>query len=297
MQVQTKKDQVYRMRPRENADVNGYWACDEGRINYQFVNHDRIVTPFLRRGAEAIECSLPEAVAEMRGLFGFKPAGQIDRPSAQKIVVVASATCTLEEMFLLNRLAKECLNAPVVVARHVPDGVDDHLLRRADKHPNARGAEMLGLRVLDLQRGGADELGNQLGNDGVLLAVGFNTHVDAIAPLWKIAAKVIALSGCKSALTEAAALVVPGRTFAEKEGVIVNFQGHAQQLRPALETKAETEWRIIDALIVSLLGTPAHASIAQLRKAIQDGVPAFGGVDLLKLGLTGARSTGQTVAS
>lgn len=299
MQVQTKKDQVYRMRPRENADVNGYWACDEGRINYQFVNHDRIVTPFLRRGAEVIECSLPEAVAEMRALFGFKPAGQIDRPSGKKIVVLASATCTLEEMFLLNRLAKECLNAPVVVARHVPDGVDDHLLRRADKHPNARGAGMLGMRVLDLQHGGADELKNQLGSDGVLLTVGFNTHVDAIAPVWKSAARVIALSGCKSALTEAAALVVPGRTFAEKEGVIVNFQGHAQMLRPALETKAETEteWRIIDALIASLLGTPVHASIAHLRKAIQDGVPAFGGVDLLKLGLTGARATGQTIAS
>ena len=42
-------------------------------------------------------------------------------------------------------------------------------------------------------------------------------------------------------------------------------------------------------------GAP-HASIAHLRKAIQDTVPAFAGVDLLKLGLTGARTTGQAAA-
>jgi len=296
MEIQSKKDQVYRMRPRLNADVNGYWACDEGRVNYQFVNHDRIITPFIRRGVDTIECSVPEAIAEMRTLMGFKPAGQIDKPSTRRVVVLASATCTLEEMFLLKRLARESLNAQILVARHVPDGADDHLLRRADKHPNARGAEMLGLRVVDLQRGGVNEIQDMLGGDGVLLTVGFNTHVEAIAPLWSSAGKVIALSGCRSALTEAADLVFPGRTFAEKDGIVVNFEGHAQQLRPAIETRAESEWQIIDALIASLTGALPHPTIAHVRKAIMDGVMSLGGVDLLKLGLTGAR-TGQTVAS
>jgi len=295
MQIQTRKDQVYRMRPRLNAGVNGYWACDEGRTNYQFVNHERIVTAFIRREARTIECSRVEAIAEMRSLLGFKPAGRVDGPSSRKIVVLASATCTVEEMYLLKRLAQECLKAPVFVARHVPDGVDDHLLRRADKHPNARGAELLGLRVLDLQRGAAPELNSHLGGDSVLVAVGFNTHVEAIAPLVRAAAKVVALSGCRSALTEAAHLVVPGRTFAEKDGIVVNFEGHAQLLRPALDTKADHEWLIIDALIASLTGGAPSASIAHVRKAIQDSVPAFAGVDLLKLGLAGARTGGQTV--
>lgn len=297
MQIQTWKNQVYRMRPRENPAVNGFWACDEGRINYQFVNHDRIVTPYIRRGTERLECSLVEAVAEMRTLLGFKAAGQIDRPSATKVVVLASATCTVEEMFLLKRLAQESLNAPVYVARHIPDGVDDHLLRRADKHPNARGAEMLGLRVVDLARGAAADIQKQLGDDGVLLTIGFNTHVEAIAPLFRAAARVIALSGCASALTEAAHLVVPGRTFAEKDGIVVNFEGHAQLLRPALDTRAEHEWRIVDALITSLTGVTGHPSIAHVRNAIQNGVPAFAGVDLQKLGLLGVRIAGQPVTS
>ena len=295
MQMQTKKDQVYRMRPRFNPGVNGYWACDEGRVNYQFVNHDRLKTPFIRRGGDVFECSLEEAVAEMRTLFGFKPAGPVDRPSAKKAVVVASATATLEEMFLAQRLAKECLNATVFVARHIPDGADDHLLRRADKHPNARGAHMLGLRVVDLQRGANTEI--PVDKDTVLMTVGFNTDVDALRPLWEAAGKVIALSGCKSALTERADVVVPGLTFAEKDGLIVNFEGQVQQLRPALDPGAATEWQILDAMIASLLGTATHEFVAQIRKAIQDTVPAFLGLDLVKIPLTGVRADGQAVAS
>jgi NADH dehydrogenase/NADH:ubiquinone oxidoreductase subunit G len=153
---------------------------------------------------------------------------------------------------------------------------------------------MLGLRVVDLQR--SNDFESQLGADSVLLAVGFNTHAEAIAPLWTHAGKVIAISGCKSPLTEAADLVIPGLTFAEKDGIVVNFEGQAQQLRAAIETKTEPEWRVLDSLIASLTGGAVHASIAHLRKAIQDNVPAFAGTDLLKLGLTGVRTNGQSVA-
>jgi NADH-quinone oxidoreductase subunit G len=297
MQVQTKKDRVYRVRPRFNPEVNGYWACDEGRLNYQFVNQDRLHAPFVRRGGETFECSVQEAVAEMRGRFGFRPAGPIDRPSSKKSLVLISAAATLEEMFLAKRLADECLNAPAVVARHAPDGVDDHLLRRADRHPNARGAEMLGLRVVDLQRGQGGDVRKLLGPDDVLMAIGFNQHAEAIAPLWQSAGAVIALSGCKSALTERADLVVPGLTFAEKDGLVVNFEGHVQQLRPAIDAKGESEWRILDALISSLMGTAAHKTVAQVRAAIGAAVPAFAGVDLVRIPLTGVRAAAQAVAS
>ncbi len=296
MQIQSKKDQIYRMRPRHNPDVNGYWACDEGRVNYKFVNVNRLHRPVIRRGAEAIECSLPEAITEMRGVLGFKPAGPIDAPSAKQTVVLVSATATLEEMFLFHRLAKEGLNAPIFVARHIPDGVDDRLLRRADKHPNAKGAELLGIRLLDLHHGAVAHAVEALGSDGVLIAVGFNTNVEALDPIVARAKKVIALAGCTSTLTERADLVIPGLTFAEKDGLVVNFEGHVQQLKPALDPHGETEWRIVDLLISSLHGTKPHEFVAQIRKAIQDTVPAFAGVDLTKLGPTGVRANAPAMS-
>jgi NADH-quinone oxidoreductase subunit G len=299
MQVQSKKDQIYRMRPRHNPDVNGYWACDEGRLNYKFVNSDRLAKPFIRRANEIFECSLQEAIAEMRRLLGFKPAGPIAAANGHRAVVLLSATATLEEMFLFQRLAKEGLNAPVFVARHVTDGVDDHLLRRADKHPNAKGAEMLGIPVLDLQKGGASGAAvvSALGSDGVLVAVGFNTDVAALDPVVAHTKTLLVLAGCKNSLSDRADLVIPGLTFAEKDGLVVNFEGHVQQLRPAIDPKGETEWRVVDQLIASLHGTKPHEFVTQIRKAIQDNVPAFAGINLTKLGPTGVRANAQAVTS
>src|SRR5262245_46033486 len=220
MEIQSKKNQVYRMRPRENKDVNGYWSCDEGRLNYKFVNSDRLEKPFIRRGSDVFECTVEEAIAEMRTLLGFKPAGPVDGPATKKAVVLLSATASLEEMFLFRQLAV-ILNAPVFAARHIPNSVDDRLLRRADRHPNATGAQMLGIRLLNLQTGGGDNgdaVTHALGLDGVLIAVGFNTDVKALEGIVAKTKTVVALAGCKNALTERADLVIPGLTFADKEG-------------------------------------------------------------------------------
>jgi NADH-quinone oxidoreductase subunit G len=299
IQVQSKNDQIYRIRPRHNADVNGYWACDEGRLNYKFVNADRIHTPLVRRGTETYDCSLQEALAEMRTLVGFEPAGPVSAPPSRNVVVLMSAACTLEEMFVFGRLAKEHLAAALFVARHVPDGADDALLRRADRHANAKGAELLGLRVLDLQRTGAPDAGvvvDAMGAEAVLVAVGFNTHVSpALDSILARAKRVVAVSGCVTALTRRADLVLPGLTFAEKEGLVVNFEGHVQRLRPAIDPRGETDWRVADAMVASLSGGATHESAAHVRKAIMDDVGAFAGVDLNKLGLTGARVAAQPV--
>jgi len=57
MQLQVKEGSVRRFRPRHNPDVNSYWACDEGRLNYGFVNENRINTAIIRRGEDTYEAS------------------------------------------------------------------------------------------------------------------------------------------------------------------------------------------------------------------------------------------------
>jgi len=304
IQVQARDGRIHRMRPRHNPDVNGYWACDEGRLNYKFVNEGRIHRPFVRRGAETYEASYEEAIAEMRSLLGFPPAGKVDGPSSVKAAILASAGCTLEELYQLKKLSRG-LSAPLFVARHVPDGEDDRLLRRADKHANVRGAELLGLTVLDMN--GEDgavppTLAEAIGAggaraDGVLVAVGFNTHVSAaVEAAAEAAAKVVALSGCETSLSERADLVVPGLTFAEKDGLVVNFEGRVQRLRPAFEPRGRSEWKIIEEFMASLDGAEGEKTISKIRSAIGASEPAFGGVDLVDIGAMGARLDAATVA-
>src|SRR5215210_3599738 len=46
--IETRENAVVRMRPRPNADVNEYFMCDYGRLNYRWMNRrDRLVAPTL----------------------------------------------------------------------------------------------------------------------------------------------------------------------------------------------------------------------------------------------------------
>jgi len=314
MEIQSKRDTVYRIRPRHNPDVNGYWMCDEGRINYKFVNENRITHPTTRRGGEATSTSLAEALGEIRVALGFTPSGPAEVPSGTLALVLVSATCTLEEMYQAKRLATHFLKAPVFAVRHVPDGVEDAVLRRADKHPNTHGAQLLGLNLLDLIGDGGEtavKAAEDALGGGVLFCVGFNYNVSAALELLVArASKVVAVSARTTSLSDAADFVVPGFTFAEKLGLVVNFEGHVQKLGQAIDyapTFAPTaqrdrnaprpvsDWKVLEDLMSTLSGEDAANCISIIRRNISENVSAFGNVDLQKVGPLGMCLSGQKV--
>jgi NADH dehydrogenase/NADH:ubiquinone oxidoreductase subunit G len=127
--------------------------------------------------------------------------------------------------------------------------------------------------------------------------VGFHTEVsEALAALAAGAARVIALSACESALTEAADVVVPSVTWAEKDGLVVNFEGHVQRLRAGAIARAPGEWKVLAGLVASIEGSEPTASVGFVRRAIQENVAAFAGVDLVNVSKTGARLSEQALA-
>jgi len=290
--VDTRDDKVYRMRPRHNPHVNGYWMCDYGRLNYQFVNSDRIKDALIESNGEKFPGSLENGTHELLELLGIEGGGERVR-----LVALASASCTLEEMYALKKFAT-AYGADFAVARHIPDGEEDNLLRRADRHANARGAEMLNIPVVDL-RPGADVAG--LGNvpqGAVLLAVGFEYGFEA--PFQDLLGKftaITAISSRETDVTKPAKVVLPGLTFAEKEGLVVNFEGHIQQLSPAFDNLWDRTppWAIISGLTSALTGGSSYDNIAALRRGLVEDEAAFAGVDLNAVGPTGVRLEGQAV--
>ncbi|MDH3197644.1 MAG: 2Fe-2S iron-sulfur cluster-binding protein [Candidatus Krumholzibacteria bacterium] len=294
MQIQVMEERIVRMRPRHNPEVNGYWACDEGRLDYKFVNEGRVEQPLVRREGRALEASFEEALAEWRRILGYAPAGRAEGPAPVEAAMIASAHATLEELYLLKKLAART-GASFHVARHLQDGEDDRLLRRADRHPNARGAELLGLPVIDLRGEHAPEVSSLA--SAVRVLVGFHRRVSpAATALAANAAKLIVIDACQSALTERADLVIPGLTFAEKDGLVVNFGGRVQRLKSAVRGRRESEWRLIDALLASLDAGARAASVAQVRAEIVEQVPAFSGASLADVGRHGVQLAGAAVS-
>ena len=159
-------------------------------------------------------------------------------------VVLASATCTLEEMYVLKKLAAACSGASLYVVRHVPDGVEDNLLRRSDRHPNVKGAELLGIPVVDMREGAEGEgIQEAVPDNAVLFAVGFDYGVGApLENFFQKFARLAVVAARASSLTRMAHALIPGLTFAEKDGLIVNFEGHIQQLSPHREECRYNAW-------------------------------------------------------
>ena len=58
-----KNNQLRRITPRENPDVNDAWICDKGRFAHGFVGHpDRLQTPMIRRDGELCPATWEEAL-------------------------------------------------------------------------------------------------------------------------------------------------------------------------------------------------------------------------------------------
>ena len=70
--IEARDNTVVRLRPRPNEDVNKYFMCDHGRLNYRWLNRrDRVDVPMVRQGATLAGCdwdrALDEAVKLMNG--------------------------------------------------------------------------------------------------------------------------------------------------------------------------------------------------------------------------------------
>ncbi len=302
--VDTRDNTVRRLRPRHNAFVNGYWMCDEGRLNYGFINTDRVTTCLVDRNGVKFEASLENAFSELGSILGTGAAAGESGPSGKTpgLVILVSAACTLEEMFMAKRLSASRPGSTLHVVRHIPDGVEDHLLRRSDRHPNVRGAELLGIPVIDIisdsAAAGAESVGGPDAGEKVLLAVGFDVAIgESLEMVFEKFSRIVMIAARESSLTKLAHVLIPGLTFAEKGGVLVNFEGHIQKISPALDGLHDkrSPWEVIARLVSTLTGESGVETIESLRTQLGKNEAAFSGVDLNAVGPAGVGLEKQPV--
>lgn len=134
--VHTDNGKVNRVVPRENESVNEVWISDRDRFSYQGLgSSDRIVSPMIRQGDKLVECDWPTALEQAaNAIKSGSDAGSLG--------VLANAGNTLEELYLLQKLARSM-------------GTDDidHRLSQTDFSGDALTPSMpwLGMNVSDLE--------------------------------------------------------------------------------------------------------------------------------------------------
>jgi len=282
---------VARLKPRFNAAVNAWWMCDDGRYGFGFVDDpDRLTAPLARRHGALEPVGWAEAVTEV--------AAALRRHAPDGVALVASPRMANEDLMALRRLA-EHLGIRQVGFRVPPavPGDEDALLIRADKNPNTRGAELLGL-------------------DGDVAALLAAVRAGRVRCLWVFhhdllecgwpaaemraaleAAEVVIWSGTNHRPTaELAHLVLPAAAWVERDGTFTNFQGRVQRFHAAVPPlgEARPDWAILTE-VLRALGAPVRATRAEhWFEALAAAVPAFAGLSYRSLGDTGQLVHGAT---
>ena len=254
--VDHNKDIVYRLRPRENPQAQGHFMCDEGRFGFHYVHApERFHQPFRRDASNAVSAATWEQVLpEVRAKFA-----DAAKKDAGSVAGVLSPFLTCEEAYLAARWLKGLSGQVRLYLGPVPViGEDDRYPKdrrgnppppdqtkftiRAEKCPNRRGVE----EVLKHFQGEVipyDKL-DAAKLQALYITGGYTAQVAGWmkpeqADALKSVPLVVVHDLLPSAASEVAHYLLPGASFAEKDGTYVNYAGLAQTVQRAIRPPGE----------------------------------------------------------
>jgi len=272
--VWSREGKIYRITPRENDAVNVAWMSDSGRMLYKTVDAETRLKGF-RRGES--EVTFDEAVDAALALIKGGSAA-----------VVASGKMTLEEQFVLKKLAETC-EIPVFLAKTL--GENDGMLISEDRTPNRRGALVSGL-VKDFdsseisllaQKIDAGEVKTVFVCDEDLKAQGLSEE-----QLKKI--DIVYLGTQADATSTEAAVILPSRTVFEKAGTFINQEFRLQKFEVAVPGAVGTEDDLTILLMLMARASSSvvsNVSVPAVWNAIRAECPSLSAVDFVKIPDTG----------
>ena len=256
---------VYRLRPRDNADVNQFWMCDDGMMTYTEVHEGRIDAPVEGRGDEA-ERLLPEESVDAVAM-------KLAETDAGKLAVVLGAGMSCEDNWALARFAEKIGAGRLYLAAREAEDVGweaDDILRTADPNPNRAGAKLAakGAELHDLEDLAGDIMAGEV---TAVLALGHHGGeregaLDSLAGL----DTVIVLTSNEGPLSRVASLLVPVASWAECFGSFVNHEGRFQTFTRAVPSPegVEPAWKTI-AMIAQAMGKDlGYARTGEVRDEI-----------------------------
>ncbi|HEY0969767.1 MAG TPA: molybdopterin-dependent oxidoreductase [Gemmatimonadales bacterium] len=278
--LETRDNAVVRMRPRSNEEVNHFYLCDEGRLDYRWINRgDRIEVPHVRRdgrwGAADWDVALDAAAALVRG---------------KRAHVVASPMLPNEALFMLRRLVERSGGVGKFRVRTGPEaplpGVED-LALRTDRAANVTGAELLGFERADDPLAGLTE--------GDVLVIADEELVGVPDEALAAAGGVLVVGTVMPVAARGRGdVVLPIANFAEEEGTFTNLRGRVQRFLQARAAPglARPSWWVLGDLLALLGEGQGYFVASDAFDALAAAHPEFAGLSYDVLGLKGALVAG-----
>jgi NADH-quinone oxidoreductase subunit G len=232
---------VYRIKARENPEVNDFWVCDRGKYDYSYLEEGRADKIILNK-IEGEDVLTWENIAEY---LGKKINAMSSTKKTSGIALILHAWLSNEELFLLHKIFHEDLKVEKIFFADLPQGEADGYLLTSETSPNRRGSQEIGY---DLKNVDLDALAD--GTDFLLafgpFLSGLFSMKDLKSALNKIKRKVL-FSSHSHELNSLFDIVLPVALIAEKEGSLTNVEGIVQGFQPVLEPPGESapEWKVL----------------------------------------------------
>ena len=265
-----RDETVVRIRPRPNLEVNRYFICDHGRANYRWMNRgDRVEAPLVRVGRELNAVDWDEALGRVRTIL----AG-----AGGSAVALVSPRASTEALYFARKLLARFSWTgafQVVMGEEAPLAGVPNLALRAERAPNAKGAELLGYgrdyaaAIKAAERAAVvlvvDDPDAQFETSGQVICLGTTAPN---GPLHK------------------SSVVLPMATVVEEDGTFVNRDGRVQRYFQGRATPAMARpaWWILG----QLTEVPPESASAAFDTLAAD-VESFRGLSYATLGLAGVQ--------
>ena len=237
-----KNERVMRLKPRENAEVNQWWMCDEGRYGYKTIDENRLTR--LKTLSSQTDVLWQRALDEVAAL--------LKKANPSTWALLSSPQATNEEIYLQKKLFAGALGWKQV-AFWAPgqEGYEDAFLMKKDKNPNSAGASRIwGLDEKDMDITAMIEKAKSGQLEGLFIHEHDLAKIFGAETLRTVRQKVkwILYQGThQNATAHAADFVIPGAVYAEKDGTFTNCEGRVQRIRKTFEpiTGALSDWDIL----------------------------------------------------
>lgn len=209
-----KDDQIFRFRPRENHDVNGYFICDEGRLSYKDENENRITDALINQKL----VSPKEAITNITDIL---------HSNEDDTLLLVSPFLSNEELEMFKDYAKR---SGTELSGYSPQYKDktfaDEMLRTSDRSPNRAG--MKALKISETKKK-FDELVSEKKTVVIIENSYFEDNLELLS-----GKEVILLSSKDTTVKESANIVLPITSFLEKDGSYTNMDGVTQYIKSTM---------------------------------------------------------------
>ena len=293
--IEHDRNEVFRLKPHENQNVNKWWLCDEGRLTYRMMNERKTRIP---RPLGRVEGNL-EGVSWEEAYGAIVKRVKELKPFPHEVLALTDTRASNEELFLLQKLLKEGFSSDNIFCPLPKWGQSEsdffiNTLITTDKTPNRAGALALKIK--------GDEKNAKLkkvieGELKVVFILGNPFEAESeIKEIIKRTQLVVHLGVFHNSWGEIADVVLPGQYYSEKEGTYTNKHQRVQSTEIAIQALRRTrpEWQILAELLQSLGQTSCFDSVPQVFAAMVQEAKAFSGVSFDEIGSLGIELKNKT---